>query len=263
MARILAMSSWVAAGHVGLSAAVPLLLRLGCETLQLPTTRLSNHKAWGAVSGGATDPEELSAMLDAFEANGWLAEIDTVSIGYLPTPDHVALAGRAVTLLRTRNPVLRVVCDPVLGDDPKGLYLPETVAEAVRKQLIPLADVLTPNRFELSWLTGREVSDVNQAVTAARTLARPQVIVTSPPLAAEETGLLEVDPDSARLYRAPRRDQVPHGVGDALSALIAGGLTSGAALARLNAVIDASLGAPHLAVEALPDVAHAIPPEVV
>ena len=263
MALILAMSSWVAAGHVGLSAMVPIWQRLGREALQLPTTRLSNHKAWSAVSGGATDPEELEAMLGAFEVNGWLEEVDTMSTGYLPTAAHVAWAGGVESRLRVRNPMLRVVCDPVLGDDPKGLYLPETTAEAVRDQLAPLADVLTPNRFELAWLTGLEVNDLQGAVAAARALERPVVIVTSPPLGPEETGLLEVTPDAARLYRAPRRDNVPHGVGDALAALIAAGVTPGAALARLNAVIDASLGAPHLAVGALPETAHAIPPELV
>jgi hypothetical protein len=179
MARILALSSWVAAGHVGLSAATPALQRLGHEAMALPTIVLSNHKAWPACAGAPIPPGQLSAMLGALDANGWLAGLSALLVGYLPTADHAAFAAEAIGTARARSPDLRVVVDPILGDDPKGLYLPEPAAEALAATVAPLADILTPNRFELSWLAGRPIRDeADAAAAAAAALAAPLVLVT-------------------------------------------------------------------------------------
>jgi pyridoxine kinase len=248
--RVLAISSWVAAGHVGLSAATPALQALGAEVIGLPTVMLSNHKAFGAVAGGATPPERLDAMLDAVKANGWLARLDAVLTGYLPSAAHVAAAERAIAAARAASPGARVVVDPVLGDDPGGLYLPAEVAAAVRDRLVPRADALTPNRFELAWLTGAEADDLAGAVAAAKRLRASadvaRVIVTSPPAGPGVTGALVVDADGARLHRTPRLADVPHGTGDVFAALIAGGATPGAAVGMVAALARAGAGAAHL-----------------
>lgn len=254
---VLAISSWVAAGHVGLSAATPVLQALGARVLGLPTVMLSNHAGWPAVAGAPTPPERLTAMLDAIEANGWLGEVDAVLTGYLPSAEHVAEAARCVARLRAIRPDLRVVVDPVLGDAPKGLYVPQAVAEAIRDELLSGADILTPNRFELAWLSGLPVDGRADARAAAAALPGPgdrrRVCLTSPPLGPSETGVLEMipsprapQPDEARLFRTPRRDGVPHGVGDVFAALLASGASAGQALGWLDALISASLGAPHL-----------------
>jgi pyridoxine kinase len=251
MARILILSSWVAHGHVGLCAAAPVLQALGHSVTQLPTVQLSNHPGWPRVAGRRVPVEELGAMTDALAANGWLGQADALLTGYLPSPAHVAFAAELVARMRAAAPDLRVVVDPVLGDSPKGLYIAADAAEAVRATLLPRADVLTPNAFELGWLTGRETGTLAEAFAAAAALrdmaGGAEVLVTSPPLSAE-TGLLALDGAGARLYRAPREDaaQVPNGPGDVLSALIAGGVSPGAALGQLSALVRESLGAPHL-----------------
>lgn len=246
MSRLLILSSWVAAGHVGLSAATPALQALGHAVVALPTVILSNHKAWPAVAGGPVPVGELEAMLEAVAANGWLAGIDAALTGYLPTPDHVAFAARAVARVKSASPAARVVVDPVLGDDPKGLYLPEAAARALRDGLAPLADAIIPNRFELEWLAGAPVRTPAEAVAAARRLGAQEVVVTSPPLGPDGTGLLAVGPEGARLCRAARRASAPHGAGDVLAALVAAGLDAPRAAGMLRALVEASLGAPHL-----------------
>jgi pyridoxine kinase len=252
VARVLAISSWVSAGHVGLSAMAPVLQALGHEIIQLPTVILSNHTGWPAIAGRATSPEHLTEMLDAIKANGWLFGVDAFLGGYLPSARHVEVARQAIDQLREQSPAARIVCDPVLGDDPNGLYIALEAAEAVRDQLVPLADTLTPNRFELAWLTDRSIDTIDDAKLAARTLLeqRPgrRVLVTSPPVSGEETGVLEVSADEVRLYRTQRRKLVPKGVGDVFSALIGAGLSTGAALGHLQALIDTSIGLPHLAI---------------
>lgn len=243
------LSSWVASGHVGLSAAAPAVQILGGEVTQLPTTILSNHAGWPHRHGGPLAVGQIWAMVDALEANGWLAGHDALVTGYLPSPEHVDLAARLIDRMRRASERLRVVVDPVLGDDPKGLYVAPEIAAAVRDRLVPLADVLTPNRFELSWLSGRPVDDLSAAQAAARRLLAgkvQEVLVTSVPVSATETGVMAVSHDSARLWASPLRTGVPNGVGDVFSGLVAAGLTTGAALGHLAALIDASLGKDHL-----------------
>ena len=246
MTALLALSSWVAAGHVGLSAITPAAQALGARVVGLPTTVLSNHKAWPAVAGGPTPPETLRAMLDAVAENGWLAGLDAALTGYLPTPDHVAVAAEALARLRAESPGARIVVDPVLGDDPKGLYLPEETAAALRDRLAPLADVITPNRFELAWLTGAPVDTLDEATAAARALAPARVLVTSPPLPAGATGVLAIGPEGARLHRTARREAVPHGVGDVFAGLVSAGVETDAAVGMLASLAEESVGRPHL-----------------
>lgn len=250
MARILALSSWTAAGHVGLSAAVPALQALGHTVTALPTVILSNHPGFPHAAGRPVPPSRIADMIDALDANGWLAGHDAVLTGYLPSADHVALAVDLVQRLRRlaepppAEPPL-VVVDPVLGDDPGGLYLAPEAAAAIRDHLVPGADILTPNRFELAWLTGLPVSTPEEAVAAALSLG-PRVLLTSPPVPGM-TGVLDAAPGPAILYPASPVAQVPHGVGDVLSAVVAAGVSPGAAVGLLSALCRASTGLPHLA----------------
>lgn len=243
--RILALSSQVAFGHVGLSAAVPVLHRLGHAVTPLPTVMLSNHPGWPHVAGQRVPVAELRAMIGAIEANGWLGDHDTVLTGYLPSAAHVALAAEMIDRMRALRPNLKVVVDPVLGDAPGGLYVAAEAAAAIRDDLIGRADVITPNRFELGWLSGDAVDDAEAAVAAARRLA-PRVVVSSAPMGSGRTGCLEVNADGLRRFSVPVQADVPNGVGDVLSALIAGGCGTGAALGHLQALISESRGEDHL-----------------
>lgn len=261
MARILAISSQVARGHVGLSIVVPALHALGHEVIALPTVILSNHPGHAQVAGTAIDPEVLHGMLNALEFNGWIAGIDAVLTGYLPTADHVAFARRAVERARVANRLRAIpyLCDPVLGDDPKGLYIDERAANAIRTHLIPVADIATPNRFELSFLTGHNVCSASDAF--AHPLSGPITVATSIPSAsAAETLNALIANDSRALTRVPLRANAPHGTGDLFSALLLAARLDGKsmpdALAYATAGVDQTLaksaGTNELLITALP-----------
>ena len=242
MAQILAISSQVARGHVGLSAIVPALNELGHGVIALPTVLLSNHPGHPNIAGQPTDPALLGQMADALEANGWLAGIDVILSGYLPSAAHVEFVTATVARVRQRRPDCRYLCDPVLGDDPKGLYIDKGAASAIRQLLLPLADVILPNRFELAWLSGVPVTSPAEAVSAARSLGVETAIATSIPSA---TGLLltmQIDANHAIACAVARRTSVPNGTGDLLSALIAGGWKLGRAVAAIDALLDESAG---------------------
>lgn len=219
MAKVLVISSMVARGHVGLSAAVPILQRAGVETLAFPTVLLSNHPGHARFAGTRIAVTDLRAMLDAIEANGWLAEVDAVLTGYFPTEDHVAFAASAISRIRKVRPTVLACCDPVLGDVPDGLYVSAEVASAVRGHLLPLCQVATPNAFELEWLSGIPVATAHQAVAASRRLPAEIVLTTSVPAGAAELANVVTSVDGAWQSLSARRPHVPHGTGDAMAAV--------------------------------------------
>lgn len=226
MARIVALSSLVAHGHVGLRAMIPALERLGHEVVALSSVVLSNHAAYPHVAGTPVDPATLEKIANAIDANGWFASVQTVITGYLPTPAHVEFALSLIQRIRSRSPAMTYVCDPVLGDEPKGLYLPLETANAIRDNLLPVADIATPNAFELAWLTGRPTTSLATAIDAARTLGPPLVLATSIPAENRYLATLLVDPTSACITSSPQRAKAPSGTGDLLTALFAGHLAS-------------------------------------
>lgn len=260
MARILAISSQVARGHVGLSAIQPALQRLGHDVIALPTVLLSNHPGHPRFVGERVAPRLLASMLDALDASGWLADIDAILTGYLPSAEHVAFAADAVRRVQALSPPALYLCDPILGDDPKGIYVAPEAAEAVRDRLLPLADIATPNRFELEWLAGAQVSDVASAIAAAGRLGVADVVATSIPEGERALHTLAVSRSAARSVCTERLANVPNGTGDLLSALYlsatlaeprvdALSMTAGA----IKAVIDASRGAEELCLIAAAD----------
>lgn len=257
--RVLAISSQVVRGHVGLSAIVPALQAMQHEVWPLPTVLLSNHPAHAHVAGQRVPVSQLDAMLDALEANGWLGIIDAVLTGYLPSMEHVALAARAIERVRRYRSDATIVVDPVLGDEPKGLYIEETAAAAIRDRLVPLADIVTPNRFELGWLTGRMLAGDPRIPLAASRLGAPCVVVTSAmsggtarerPTEAPSISTILVSGGRATAVTVSRREAVPHGTGDLLSGLLLGHMLSGCelteALARavhgVDVVVAGSVG---------------------
>jgi pyridoxine kinase len=241
MGRILAISSQVVRGHVGLSAIVPALQRIGHEVLPVPTILLSNHPGHPRAAGTRVEVNTLMSVLEVLDANGWIADLDAIITGYLPTPAHVLFASKAIDLVRQNSAKAVVVVDPVMGDDPRGLYIDGDAAAAIRATLIPRADVITPNRFEVSWLSGHEVRSVSDIAVAAAALTRSKVsrpelaiLATSVPAGDDHlanvgvSGLKSAATTAASLAcRVARVAKAPHGTGDLLTGLYIGFLIAG------------------------------------
>jgi pyridoxine kinase len=254
MPTILSLSSQVAYGHVGHSAAVFAWQRLGFEVVALPTVILSNRPGYPHINGLRIPPETLNSMLEALDANGSLEGIGAVFTGYMPTAEHADVAGEWIAKLKARKAGLIHACDPILGDEPHGLYIAEDAAAAIRDRLVPLADIVMPNCFELGWLTGTLVRTAAGAAEAASKLTAA-VLATSVPAesSAELVNLLHTCEGRWQTAVA-RRPAVAHGSGDLMAALFLaqylrlGSLPDALALATagLEAAIDASEGAAEL-----------------
>jgi pyridoxine kinase len=229
-------------------------LRAGIEVVGLPTVVLSNHPIRAHIAGVTLDPQLLADMVRALDDNGWLASFDAIFSGYLPSIQHVEVVAAAIARLRALKPEVTYVCDPIFGDDPGGFYIDERAAHGIRGLLLPLADVLTPNRFELSWLSGVDVQSPSDAVTAIARLARPIVAGTSIPDGPASLATVLTAERASFIGRVEKWTGVPHGTGDifagCLTAKLMLGLTPeyalGYALGGVRRALEVSRGADRL-----------------
>src|SRR5215472_17247565 len=170
MPTVLSVQSRVAYGHVGNAAAVFPLQCLGIEAWALDTVAFSNHTGHGRWRGDVVAAETVATLFEGIADLGVLPSIDAVLSGYIGTAETGAVLLDIVRRVKEANPRALYCCDPVIGDTDTGSYVREGVAEFFRDAALAAADIATPNRFELEYLTGRPVGDLAQAAEAASAL---------------------------------------------------------------------------------------------
>ncbi len=210
MARILSISSQVVYGPVGNTAAVPAMQALGHEVMQIPTILLSHHPGHGKPDGRATEDEFFAALLQRCET---LPQPGGVLTGYFASEQQVKIAAKFIRTLKIKNPGAVIVVDPVIGDQGK-LYVSELIAAAIRNELLPLATATTPNMFELGWLSGHQVTRINDE---AMRLGPPEVIVTSVPTEPRMIGTALVMDGTCYIKQMKLQKFIPNGTGDFLA----------------------------------------------
>ena len=222
--NILSIQSHVAYGHVGNSAAVFVLQRLGVEVWPVHTVTLSNHPGYGASRGRVADAALVRELVDGVADRGVLGTCDGVLSGYLGSAAIGTEVLAAVGKVKAANPAARYCCDPVIGDA-GHVYVPADVAELIRARALPVADVVTPNQFELEFLTGGNSATLAEACAAIDRLhaSGPSVILVTS-VATTETPPDAVDlvvstPAGRHRLRTPKLPVAAHGAGDAIAAL--------------------------------------------
>lgn len=213
---ILSMQSQVAGARVGNSVAAFAMERLGLRVWQAPTTILGRRPDHGPPGGGALPAETLASILEGLAADGALADIDAVLTGYLGDFEQVAVILDIVQRVKAANPEAVFACDPVIGDDGK-LFVSEAIADAVLNGLVPHADWLLPNGFELGVMAGKEITSLEAARDAARRFGKP--VLCSSIRTATGLGNLFAAPGADWFCETPRLPRAPKGAGDLLSAL--------------------------------------------
>ena len=247
--NILSIQSEVVHGHVGQGAARFALERQGHEVWAVPTVLLSNHAAWPHVEGQPLEADRLKRLIEGLALNGWLAQCDAVLSGYLGGPEQAVVIAETVSRVKQANPKAIYSLDPVIGDDGRA-YVRPGVAEAIARTLLPLADIVTPNAFELTQLSGLPVRNPEEARHAIARLGRQIVVATSVPEGADRIGILAGMRSESWFVSTPRLDIVPKGAGDLFAALFLSARLCGAdlsdALCRATApvfhILSASRG---------------------
>nr|CAD6618573.1 pyridoxal kinase PdxY [Rhizobium sp. Khangiran2] len=238
---VIVISSHVVRGSVGNRAAVFALETLGFPVWALPTVVLPWHPGHGPSTRLKFAADEFDKAIDDLINARWLGEVSAVLTGYFANERQPKAVARLVRALQERNPSLLYVCDPVIGDV-GGLYIPQSTAEAIRDELLPLASVATPNRYELAWLAGSELDSNAAIMEAALALGPSRMLVTSAiPMMAGGTGNLYLTGTHALLAEHRLIDNPPNGLGDLLSALFLARLMTGADEERALQLATASV----------------------
>jgi len=223
--NLLSVQSHVAFGHVGNSAAVFPLQRMGVEVWPVHTVQFSNHPGYGDWQGRVFDADLIRGIVAGIEKRGVLGECDGVLSGYIGGADIGEAILDAVATVRRANPSAHYCCDPVIGDVGRGIYVARGIPEFMKERAVPAADIVTPNQFELDYLAGRESKSLAQArdaVKAVHDLGPSVILVTS--LHTQETpedavDLLASDGKACFRVRTPRLALTINGAGDAIAAL--------------------------------------------
>ncbi len=179
---ILSIQSSVAYGHVGNSAATFPLMRMGVEVYPVLTVHFSNHTGYGQWRGPLLSAADVTDVITGIDERGALDRVDAVLSGYQGGEDVGAAILEAVALVKSRNPAAVYCCDPVMGDVGRGFFVRPGIPELMRDTVVPAAQIITPNQFELEYLTGRStatVAEVLDAADAARAKGPETVLVTS------------------------------------------------------------------------------------
>jgi pyridoxine kinase len=226
MPSVLIFSSFVASSRVGGFIQALALNAVGIEARLIPSVLYGRHPGHGAPGGGGVGPETYRGVIEGAEAQGALAA-DLILTGYFALPEQVEMAAAAIDRARDAAVKPIILVDPILGDADVGLYVKPEVDAAVRELLVPRADVLAPNCWELQRIAGAKVRDAESAVKAAKMLKKP-VLISSILCGADQIGVLYVDKGAAWLACHARAVEVPKGTGDLLKALFAAGLIEAA-----------------------------------
>ncbi|MEH6678716.1 pyridoxal kinase [Phenylobacterium sp.] len=253
MPLTLIISSHVAASRVGGSAQALALAAFKVDAMVVPTVLYGRHPGWGPPGGAAVPVEAIDGMLDGIEANGLFAQADLVLTGYFASAAQIRAAARAIDSVRAapRDMAARkpfIIVDPTMGDLGKGLYVPGDVAEAITADLVPRADLVCCNAWELERLTGAPARTPTEALAAARMLGKP--VVVSSVQREHEIGVVYADRREAWLAAHQRAETAPNGTGDLLSALygaaVLDGLSPSYALARAVGGVAETISAAHM-----------------
>jgi len=223
--NILSIQSHVPYGHVGNSAAVFALQRLGCEVWPVHTVQFSNHPGHGAWRGRVLAPDLIREVVNGIADRGVLTPCDGVLSGYIGALEIGQAVLDAVGQVKRASDSALYCCDPVIGDVGPGIYVQADIPGFMRERAVPLCDVVTPNQFELDCLSGRATPTIAAALDAVailHALGPGVVLVTS--LRTEETpddaiDLLASDAAGRFRLRTPKLAVAVNGAGDAVAAM--------------------------------------------
>ena len=229
---IVSIQSQVAFGHVGNSAAAYPMRACGAEVIEIPTALLSNHPHYPTMHGQILDPVLVEGLLTGLGERGLHGRIAVILSGFMGDAGTAQAVAAFVRRAKADNPHILYVCDPVMGDADLGYFVPEAIRDAFSKHLVPLADVIVPNAFELETLSGMAVEDAAGVARAREALGVPAVVATSVPVAGHPDRLatVTVSTEGSSTVEVAKLAARPAGTGDLLAGLTAARLALGVPL---------------------------------
>ena len=134
---------------------------LGFNVESINTITLSNHpgSVYKTSQSQSIDSSFYKKLITGLESNKLLNH-DIVLTGYTNTMDILKEHYNTIKLVKKYNKQMIYICDPVLGDHGK-FYVPENLLYYYKTHLLPLANVITPNQFEIEQITNIKINNIN------------------------------------------------------------------------------------------------------
>lgn len=248
---IISIQSQVVYGHVGNSAAVLPMQAHGLNVAAVPTTLLSNNPHFETMRGRVLESELVGDLLRGVEERGLIETSRYIVSGYLGSQANGDVVAAFVERARQINPDIKYICDPVMGDTNLGIFVADQVVECIVERLVPLADLLTPNQFELGLIAQTDTtswSALEAAAAQVQAIRGAKLVVTGCSLADTPEGSLEnivFDCTARTRLTSQRLPIVPVGTGDLFTGLLTAKLTRG------NTLVEAARSAAAIVSEVL------------
>ena len=235
--NILIINDMPGYGKVALAAMLPILSHMGHSVYNLPTALVSNTLDYGRFTLLDTT-EYMEKSIAVWKELGF--QFDCITTGFLSSARQVDIIRDFIAAQRKDG--LLVMTDPIMADDGKFYNgVGEETVENMRR-LIGVADVIVPNLTEAQFLTGLYVGQesltrdqAREVVDALLAYGPRSVVITSG--METETGRHVVwghSHETGGRFTLPYRLIKVHfpGTGDMFSAVLVGGLLSGAGMER-------------------------------
>ncbi|EGR2274650.1 pyridoxal kinase PdxY [Vibrio parahaemolyticus] len=226
MKSILSIQSHVVYGHAGNSSAVFPIQRMGIDAWPIHTVQYSNHTQYEqGWKGQKFCSDDVRTLLHGLDNINTLGECGAVLSGYQGSPDQCKAVADVVRSVKESNHNAIYVCDPVMGDPDKGCIVADGVREEITQSLLPISDVIVPNQYELTAMTGIEIHSVYDAVTACKEALKlgPKIVLVKHlhSIDSDMFSMILATPKACYLTQRPNIEfkQQPVGVGDLISAV--------------------------------------------
>jgi pyridoxine kinase len=206
---VLSIQSHVVYGYAGNSASVFPLQRLGHEVWAVNTVEFSNHTGYGAWRGKVLGAELAEELVAGLADRNVLGQCTALLSGYMGDASSGAAVLNALRLVRRAAPGALYCCDPVMGDAGRGFYVKPDIPALFREQLVPEADIITPNQFEIEALTGMKIApdgnirEARAAIDKIHAMGPKAVLVTSYQEGSGQIAMLASDGSSVYRVRTP------------------------------------------------------------